>query len=294
MSPLAFLCPVGLFVVGAAVAGLLAFFAYQRGAKPRRKDVEPRKCRVAELRDGLCKVKGRLVARGKPLKSPLTNKPCVYYRFKADQAYETKTWRTIGRTMAGAWEGTMEERAESHESWRPLVEDAQGMDVALEDETGQAILDLRDAEYESILAVKDGVIDTRANLQFELMLDKRYGQSSMLDRRQTSAGTFTRYGATPASEGRELPRVKVSEKMIENGVEVTVVGEVETREGKPPRFRPADFPIVIVPRGKKAHLSPPSGSPMPLWIAAGIVGGATLLLTLLGFVIVGVGVMMKK
>jgi hypothetical protein len=289
MTPLAFLCPLGLFLVGAAVAGLLALLAYLRGAKSRRPDVEPRKCRIAELRDGLCKVKGRLVARGEPLKSPLTNKPCVFYRFKAEQAYGTKTWRTIGG-LAATWADAAEERADEHETWRPLVEDAQGTDLVLEDETGQALLDLRDAEFESILTVKEGVIDTRADVRFDLMLNKRYGQSTLLDGRQVARGYSNRWSSF-ARQGRELPRARVSEKVVENGVEVTVVGEVETREGKPPRFRPADFPVVVVPRGRKARLPVPGGSPKPLWIAAGIVMGATLLLTLIGSVIVCAGVM---
>jgi hypothetical protein len=73
---LMFLSLLGLLFVGATIAGLLGFFAY-RASQRIVKPAKVVKCRVAEMRDGVCKVKGRLVAREEPLKSPLTDKECI-------------------------------------------------------------------------------------------------------------------------------------------------------------------------------------------------------------------------
>ena len=87
------LCPFGLLIVGVIVSGLLGFLAYRSGQKKVRL-AHVVKCKVAEMHDGVCRVRGRLVAREAPLKSPLTDKSCLYFHFKVEQAYEIKSWTT--------------------------------------------------------------------------------------------------------------------------------------------------------------------------------------------------------
>jgi hypothetical protein len=291
VTPLAFLLPLAFLFVGLAAAGLLGFLAYRSGQTQRRA-AEVVRCRVAEMRDGVCKVKGRLVARGEVLTSPLTGKKCLFYRFQVDQAYLVRTWTTqYGPFPMG--EG--DTRMSDGESYRPLVEDQQRVAVALEDETGTAYLDLRDVEGDSLLKKVEAVIDTSrdANLPFELMLEKRYGCSTLVDRRK-NMGAGSRRGRfiseSWAREGREQPKVRVCEEVIEEGTEVFVVGEVETCEGRPPRFHPVDHPLIVATHPKEARLPRPGNPATGLWVAAGVVLGVTLLLTLVGLLIVAANV----
>ena len=116
---LALLCPFGLLVVGVIVSGLLGFLAYRSGEK-KVKPARVVKCKVAEMRDGVCRVRGRLVAREEPLKSPLTDKTCLYFHFKVEQAYEIKTWTTRYGGVS-AWRGPAKARANTRPGTRSLT-----------------------------------------------------------------------------------------------------------------------------------------------------------------------------
>jgi hypothetical protein len=287
-----------LFLVGLAVAGLLGFFAYRSG-QVRRRTARVVRCRVAEMRDGVCKVKGRLVARGEFLTSPLTQKKCLYYYFGVQQAYLVRTW-TTKISLSGEGDTTMNDR----ESYRPLVEDEQRVAVALEDETGVAYLDLRDVEGQSLLKRVSTEIDTslNKNLWFDLMLQKRYRCSTFVGRRKrgstVSPGMDALDGPDPSlemnisvGEGREQPKALVREEIIEEGVEVIVVGEAETREGRPPCFRPVDYPLIVATHPRDAHLPPPVNPSRALWVAANIVLALTMLGTVVGVLIVVVNLL---
>ena len=288
---LALLCPFSLLIVGAVVAGLLAFFAYRSGQK-KVKPARVVKSKVADLRDGgVYRVKGRLVAREEALTSPLTNKTCVYFHFKVEQAYEVKTWTTSYNTIsvlagAGANESTSE-----RETWHTIVDDVQRIAVAVEDETGRAYLDLGEAQFDGVAAKKEGVIDTsrQDGLGFDLMLQKRYGESTLAGRRSGVSAAYSRR-ASWMKEGRELPKATVLEEVVESGVEVYVVGEVETREGKPPRFRPVDHPLIVARKARDAEMPTPTNPTVSLWVAAGVVLGLTVLFSLVATIAICAGV----
>ncbi|HVS37198.1 MAG TPA: hypothetical protein VMS17_16670 [Gemmataceae bacterium] len=288
---LSLLCPLGLLIIGVVAAGLLAIFAYRSGQK-KVKRARVIKCKVAEMRDGdVCRVKGRLTARAEPLTSPLTNKPCVYFHFKVEQAYEIKTWTARYNSLSMAAGMGPSERSSESETWHTIVDDVQRIAVAVEDETGRALLDLADAELEGVTAKKEGVIDTsrQDGLTFDLMLQKRYGESTLAARRSGVSAMYARRTEW-MREGRELPKATVLEEVIESGVPVHVVGEVEVRDGRPPRFRPVDHPLVIAKKARDAELPTPTNLSMGLWIAAGVVLGATILFSVLLGVAICAGV----
>ena len=275
MSPAqvgALLCPLSFLFLGLLTAGVLGFLAFRSGRKAVL-PADPVKCKVAEMRDGdVCRVKGRLVAREAPLKSPLTNKECVFYSFQVQQAYETRTWRSTYGS----------EDFSRSESWRPIIDDAQSVAVMLEDDTGTARLDLKEAHVDSAAAIEEGVVDTGspAGLQFELLLQKRYGESTLVGRRAVRS-TYTRRSSM-VSQKSESRRAKMCEKVLENGIAVIVLGEVEVREGKSPRFRPKNFPLVLTVKGRQPTLPAARKTATTLWIAAGAVLGVTLFLTVVG------------
>jgi hypothetical protein len=264
--------------IGVVAAGVLAFLAHRSGQK-KVKRARVIKCKVADMRDGdVVRVKGRLVTREAPLKSPLTNRLCVYFRFKVEQAIEVRSWTTTHYGMAGALAGPQETMSTT-ERWTPVLEDEQRVSVALEDETGTANLDLADAQLEGVTKKQEGVIDTskETGLQFEIMLQKRYGESTLVDRRSGVSQSFSRRSSR-MSQGRELPRASVHEEIIEDGVSVYVVGEVEILEGRSPRFRPTDHPLIVAKKASRASLPTPTNPAMGLWIAAGVVLGVSLLI----------------
>ena len=79
------------------------------------------------------------------------------------------------------------------------------------------------------------------------------------------------------------------EEVIENGLEVVVVGEVETREGKPPRFRPVDHPLIVTTKARRAELPTPTNPSLGLWVAAGLVLGGAIFLALVATFIICTG-----
>ena len=288
MNVLALLCPLGLLFVGVVGAGVLGFLAWRSGQN-KVKAARVIKCKIADMRDGdVCRVKGRLVTREEPLRSPLSDKPCIYYRFKVDQAYETRTWTTSYNSLTVL--SGVNESISDRETWQTIIEEVQRVAVALEDETGRAYLDLGDARLDDVTVTKEGVIDTskEGGLSFELMLQKRYGESTLVDRRSGVRQAFSRR-VSRMSQGRELPKASAHEEIIENGAEVYVVGEVEVREGKTPRFRPVDHPLLVTRKARRASLPTPSNPAMGLWIAAGVVLGVTALLTLVSSVVICAG-----
>jgi hypothetical protein len=115
--------------------------------------------RIARLRPGARKVRGQIVPLDKPLRSPVTDQPCVYYRLRVYE--ERKEWKggdgpTGGAFMAGVLGGAagvvlyeavrMSERdARAVHSWHPLLDDSLSIPMAVRDDTGEVEVDLRDA-----------------------------------------------------------------------------------------------------------------------------------------------------
>jgi hypothetical protein len=79
---------------------------------------------VTALRKGLAEIKGKVVAGESALNSPLSNLPCVYYRFKVEQE------RSSGKSS----------------NWQTIIDDRQFVEFGIQDPTGTAYVNLKGAE----------------------------------------------------------------------------------------------------------------------------------------------------
>jgi hypothetical protein len=240
----------GLFLVAAVVLGFFAL-RFLRRASLLGTPVKP----AAKLKPGLCKVQGRLVALGKALTSPVTNKACVYYRLRV--AAEHRQWVTTARpgwnsnpaavtggilggalggaiggligSMAGG--GAQEEgTTKIHQSWLPVLEDAGTVKLAVEDSSGQVEVDLRNAE---VITKKPYHLYTDlhrpAPQELADFLQKQY-RLFMVD-----------------DDGRVIT-MKIEEDRLKEGAKVTVLGTVEERSNGELCFRPKAGPLLVSER----------------------------------------------
>src|SRR5438067_8058788 len=73
-----------ILLVGAAVVGVCVFFAVRNRKKVAA--IEGTEvCPVGELDEGYRKVNGRVVALERPIASPLSRTPCVFYQFRVQE-----------------------------------------------------------------------------------------------------------------------------------------------------------------------------------------------------------------
>ena len=125
-----------------------------------------RECQGGQLIAGLAKMRGeiRAVNGADLLVSPMTQAPCVYYKFVVEQE-RTRNDRT-DRSMG------------TETDWQTVLTDEQAVPAAVRDETGDALVDLKGAEV--VLSqgqqLKSGTFyNTPAEL--ERRLNTRYGFS---------------------------------------------------------------------------------------------------------------------
>lgn len=115
------------FLIGGLVVGLIggALLWFGLANKKRiEKITGTETSSIASVRDGLVEVKGRVRSKGPMLTSPLTKKPCVYYRFHVEQEVQSGKNRT----------------------WRTVVDDKKDGGCLLEDQTGRCEVNLLAAE----------------------------------------------------------------------------------------------------------------------------------------------------
>jgi hypothetical protein len=157
---------------------LVGFFA-RRVWRKNRLIVRTPTSRIGDLRPGFAEAKGRLVAPGETLVSPMTRKKCLYYHFRVEQR------RTV----------------DSKRQWVTVVDDLKANPCQVDDGTGCAFVALEDAEVhlERDALKKSGMFNS-APPELERVLAEKYGESSkgrFLNRRM-------RYFETVLEEGDEL------------------------------------------------------------------------------------------
>jgi hypothetical protein len=199
--------------------------------------------RVAKLRPGRRKVRGQIAPIGKPLLSPVTNKPCVYYRLRVYE--EKKTWKSkpdpgiVGAFVVGGAVGAILYNATASTgrlgdnatySWHPILDDDVSIPLVVEDETGAVEVDLRGATIipkEKARIMSDMLHPAPASLT-DLLLDEY--EIHQVDR---------------AGRARTLHYV---EEALLVGAKVTVVGAVDTLKNGDVGFRRKDDTLLVSER----------------------------------------------
>jgi hypothetical protein len=235
---MSWLLPLTVLAVGALFASIPVVFGvlcHRRAAAI----AAMRLTRIAKLRSGAAKVKARVVARERLLRSPLGGRPCVYYRFVVEEIRTHTTSFGQGRSSQGTYFDT-------------VVDDAQAIDVVLEDATGEADVELEraDVTLQSERTEHSGVFNSPPE-RLRRVLQERYGRS-------TRGLLFNK-------------SMRSTETVLEDGAEVVVVGEVvKGRDGRP-RLVGGAVPLMVSDRGSQRVGGPYLRRAVACYVGAGFV-----------------------
>lgn len=211
---------IGL-VIG-LVFGIIAVVAilYGKGQERRAKRIEETPTSpVGSLAPGFAEIKGKIVAAGDLLDSPMTRKACVYYDFHVE---EQRTRHV----------GTGKHRRTEH-YWATVVRDKQVRPFVVDDGTGSAEIDIARAELllDQDARARSGFLQD-APPDLEATLNQRYGRSAQ-------GIIFNR-------------AMRYSETVLEQGDELYVLGTAVAEEGRPCRFVKGNDVFIVSDRGEQA------------------------------------------
>ena len=216
MSFLALIIPAVLILFGLAACGGLLFFCIRARNRIRLIEAAPL-CKADQLVTGLAKMRGTIVPLEEDdlIASPLTKTKCVYFRF----VVEEQRTRTV-TSMQGNRSVT---RTETY--WHPIVTDVQAVPTAVQDKTGEALLDLKEAELTlKAMRATSGTFKT-LSADLERMLQKRYGVSS-------KGLIFNK-------------NMRYTEAVIEPDTRVFVVGDCRVKKSGTASFWKKDNPLLV-------------------------------------------------
>lgn len=164
--------------------------------------------KITTLKKGFYEIKGKVKFLEEKLISPLSHKDCVYYRFLVEEQ------RSTGKSS----------------SWHTLIKDEKKVSFAVEDSSGQAIIDMQGARLKIRTDDKGGTgIFSDASVGFEDTL-ARYNISD-------KAWIFKR-------------TLRYNEKFVEEGDELYVLGEVRDFRSYYPVFSKGKLPYLISDRSE--------------------------------------------
>jgi hypothetical protein len=183
--------------------GVGCFFWAQSNLKKAKRIEDTETSPIRNVSEGFVEVKGRV--RGKSsLASPLTNKPCVYYRFHVEEHV----------------------RRGKNSHWRTIVDDRQDAGCLVED-ASQAAIEVNLLAAELLLEpdnhAKSGLFND-APAELEATLQEKYSKSSQ-------GFVFNK-------------AMRYTETMLEEGDEIYVLGTAVRRDGQSVIDKEGDLFIV--------------------------------------------------
>jgi hypothetical protein len=198
---IAIVVPLVLLLIGGVICIVCCFMAYAKHRRVKLLADTPLSM-VEDLEPGIGKTNGEAVALEDPLVSPMTKTECLFFDFRVE---EERT-RTVRDTDAHGRTRTRTERY-----WETIVHDRQCVRTAVEDETGQAEVNLEEAEIvlKSAARTQSGTFNSPP-ASLEKTLRARYGTS-------TKGLLFNR-------------KLRYTEALITEGDELIVLGEVLKRK----------------------------------------------------------------
>lgn len=169
--------------------------------------------KITTLKKGFYEIKGKVAKLDEQLESPYSEQPCVYYKFKVEQE------RSSGKN--------------SH--WDTIINDEKFVPFAVEDSSGKAIIDLRNAQLKFYKDVKE---------------KSGFWNSASDNMEQTLA----MYGKTSKSWIFEK-NLRYHETYLEEGDEVYVIGEVLDFKEYYPVFMKNKLPYIVSDKSEESLLS---------------------------------------
>jgi hypothetical protein len=221
-----FIFPEIFLVVGLALGGGLFLVSYK--TRSHLKIIEDAKpCKAGSPLNGMVKIEGiaKAVNEKDLLTSPIEQHPCVYYRLVIEQ-FQSNAGIRIGG-------GPSRSNTVGGGSWIPIVEDVQGIPMALTDETGAVVIDPKEAKLD--LQAKRRHANLFSKLPKEL-------EQSLRERYKIVTNTFF------------LPKqMRYTETVIAQDANVFLLGECEVKNGKA-TFTKQNHPLMLSFRSEKALL----------------------------------------
>jgi hypothetical protein len=263
----------GLMFVGIAAAvvipislllGVGMWFCWRGIQKTRKQSQELLKAPLVDiknLKNGLYKIEGQIRAQDDLLRSPLSKKKCVYYRFHVEELRSSGHGRH--RTS----------------SWVTVVDDKKWIDFNIDDGTGDVEIDVGLAEValKSKAFTSSGTFDG-ASQELEDLMNRRYGKS-------TKGWLFNK-------------SMRYTESYLRDGDTVMIIGDVEKSKGEAPEFYKGDHHLLITDMDEKQVGSMYTGRATMYWIGM-VFLGVFMLVTcgagaIFGVVGAGVGIFAAK
>jgi hypothetical protein len=206
--------------------------------------------RVANLQPGLRKVRGRIVSIGEPLRSPVTNQPCVYYRLRVTEDrpmprsdFESESGIGIADLIDDFTSVSLFKTAvaieERNSSSRSLLNESDNIPLLIEDDTGSVEVDLRGA---TVFAKKKSSLDT--NFSYPVL-----ALSRLTDKLREE------YGIHTVDERGFFKTLHFTEEILLVGAKVTVVGPVAQLKSGDFGFQQKGDPLLVSERevGKESQ-----------------------------------------
>ena len=241
----------GFLALGAAVfLAVMAWHTYAGLPKYAQK-----LSRIGKLRPGFRRVRGKVVPIGECLRSPVTNRECVYYRFNV---YEDKTTYSsnpelpggavtaflvggaAGAILYSVYDAAYAGQTRSSHSWRALLEDEDSSSMVVEDDTGCVEVKLRGATMD----VKEAA---------RLACDMNHPPPRKLEEWVTEE-----FGLHIVDDRGWMRNLHFVEQILLVGAKVTVVGNVEEQKNGDVYFQSRGQELLVTERvmskeGQKAR-----------------------------------------
>ncbi len=193
-----------------ALACIGAFYRYyQRWKRIRNTETTP----IGDVRRGCCEIKGKIVALAPTLRSPLSGTPCVFYDVAIIHGMRNR-WFSRGG---------------------PVIQDKSHEPFGIQDETGVAVIDLKNAKYALNLDHKRRI--TRAK-----PADKAF------------ASLLKHYNLSDDVEKADQAGVICYETFLEEGDDLYVLGYVNRFDNDRPVFTSGEHSILISDKSEKKLL----------------------------------------
>lgn len=199
--------------VAQAVVACIAIFYLAANYKKYSLISKTETSTISSLQEGFYAIKGKVVSLGEQLISPYSNKPCAYYEFNVEQIK--------GRYRSAAWAS--------------IIEDKKGQKFGVDDGSGIAIIDLQHADVQ--IKTDEKISSGFPSQEVDENLLRAIGKykSEYIENKDDVCNRGLLSG--------EL--VRYSEKYIQVGDDIYILGEVNGREQSKPLFKKNMLPLLV-------------------------------------------------
>jgi hypothetical protein len=234
-----------LSLVSAAALGLLAWLNARRVSLLGGPRVH-----VADLRPGNRKVRGRLISHEPLLLSPVTNRPCVYYRLRVDQERSQEVPRLSGSLVGRLREPENYTRVVKY--WQNILDATCSSPFLVDDGTGEVAVQPDEAEV---------IVKQRSRISTDITHGAPAHLQDLLRQR---------YGIWTVDRAGRVKTLVFQEEIIEEGTQVTVVGPVEVLRDGTLCFEAGPGPLVVSERGLERQADESRRWAIGLAVGAGV------------------------